>query len=57
MLILRETQSTEDVIKELRDLADALESKKAFLHSGSFCDQKRYGEQRQYTIEITVIMD
>lgn len=51
------TKSTEDAISELRKIADALESGEAMLYSGTVTDTKRYGELREYGIEITVVTD
>jgi ketol-acid reductoisomerase len=57
MQIINCTQSIEEAIKELRKIADALESGGAILHSGSVTDTKRYGEMREYGIEITIVTD
>ena len=57
MRIINQAQSTEEAIRELRKIADALESGEAMLYSGSVSDTKRYGEMREYGIEIMVLTD
>lgn len=57
MMKIDHTKSTEDAISELRKIADALESGEAMLYSGTVTDTKRYGELREYGIEITVVTD
>lgn len=57
MIQINQTTSTLEAIAALRKLADALESKEAFLYSGEISDTKRYGEQREICIGITVITE
>ncbi|AWD92221.1 hypothetical protein HOT14_gp21 [Escherichia phage vB_EcoS_IME347] len=57
MQVTSYTQSTAEAISELRKVADALEKGEAMLYSGSVTNTKRYGEAREYAIEITVVTD